>query len=128
MSEIPRLDPIAVQKVLSSPPFAVVEGVINIRDVGGYPIQSKPSLVVKPGSIFRSGDLSRITDLGKKQIHALGIKTIFDLRSDLEIQTYKTQPVGIDGVETVRVPVVVQGFDPGNIVATLVCWQALRWS
>jgi hypothetical protein len=38
------------------------------------------------------------------------------------------EPVGIDGVETIRVPVVVQGFDPCNIVAICVCWQALRWS
>jgi protein tyrosine/serine phosphatase len=92
-----------------------VEGVINIRDIGGYPSQSNPSLIVKPGLIFRSGDPSRITDLGKEQLRALGIKKIFDLRSDSEIQVNDAR-AGIDGVEIIRVPVIVGGFDLDNIV------------
>jgi protein tyrosine/serine phosphatase len=115
--DIPRLAPASVKHALASPPFIVVEGIINIRDIGGYIAQSNPSLMVKPRTIFRSGEVSHITDLGKTQLRALGIKTIFDLRSDSEIQTYNTQAAEIEGVETIRVPVIVGNFDPGNIVA-----------
>ena len=114
-SDISRLDPAVVQRTLSSPPFVIVDGVINIRDIGGYLIQANMSLMIKPGIVFRSGEPSCISGLGKEQLRALGIKTIFDLRSDFEMKNYNIQGTEIEGVRTIRVPIVVGGFDPDNV-------------
>lgn len=109
------VDNTTVQTILSSPPFVVVEGVINIRDVGGYPT-SNPDLFVKSSSVFRSGEPSRITDHGKEQLHSLKIVKIFDMRSDSEIVAYKTQPPAIEGVELVRVPISdKESYDPASL-------------
>jgi len=92
------------RKIISSPPFVVVEGVINVRDLGGY-ATSNSDLVVKSSSVFRSGELSHITDHGREQLRALRITKIFDMRSDSEIASYKTEAPVIEGIEFVRVPV-----------------------
>ena len=42
---------------------------------------------------------------GKAELKALGITTIFDLRSDTEIQKYKSPLPSIEGVEILRTPV-----------------------
>ncbi|KAJ7023416.1 protein-tyrosine phosphatase-like protein [Mycena alexandri] len=89
--------------ILFSPPFVVVDGVINIRTIGGYKIDN--SLLVTPGLIFRSGEVSGITEAGKQQLLALGIRRIFDMRSNLEINSYKTASPDIPGVEFVHVPI-----------------------
>ena len=44
-------------------------------------------------------------DAGKAILKELGIKTIFDLRSDTEIQKYNTSSPTIDGVDIIHVPV-----------------------
>ncbi|KAJ6593167.1 protein-tyrosine phosphatase-like protein [Mycena capillaripes] len=89
--------------ILSSPPFVVVEGVINVRTIGGY--KTDPSHIVNPKLVFRSGEISSITETGKEQFLALGIRRVFDLRTNLEINSYKTASPEIPGVEFVRAPV-----------------------
>jgi hypothetical protein len=97
---------------ISSPPFVVVEGVFNIRGVGACPIPSH-GLFLKSPTLFRSGELFGITPRGKRQLAELGIRRVFDLRSDVEIAGYKTSTPAIDGVEVVRVPVSqAQAYDP----------------
>jgi len=109
------MDEPEVQNILSSPPFVVVDGVINIRDIGGYPTLN-PNLFVKRFSVFRAGELSGITDRGKEQLHALKIAKIFDMRSDSEIASYKAEGPAIEGVEFVRVPVSQkQSYDPAGL-------------
>ncbi|KAJ7286862.1 protein-tyrosine phosphatase-like protein [Mycena rebaudengoi] len=74
--------------ILSSAPFVVVDGVFNIRAIGGYKAND-PTYVVKPGVAFRSGEISGITETGKEQLLALGIHRVFDLRTpsgDQQIQ------------------------------------------
>lgn len=107
--------PDEVERALSNRPFIIVEGIINIRDIGGYPSGLYPSRIVKPLSVLRSGEPTRVTDSGKQQLRALGIQKIFDLRSDVEIKTYKLETLGIEGIEIVRTPIFVGGFDPENI-------------
>ena len=98
-----------------SPPFVDIEGVVNIRGVGGCPIASR-GLFLKSPALFRSGEPSGITSSGKDQLLALGIRRVFDLRSDIEIAGYKTSTPAINGVEFVRVPVSqVQAYDPVSL-------------
>ena len=50
---------------------------------------------------------------GKAQLKELGVKTVYDLRSDTEIERYDTPCPQIDGVEIVRVPVFkVEDYSP----------------
>ena len=68
----------------------------NFRDFGGY--QTTNGTKLKKGLLYRSGDLSRATASDLEQFSALGIKTICDLRSDLERQK---EPDRIPDVEPV---------------------------
>ena len=61
-----------------------MEAIHNFRDFGGYETQTGEC--VRQGLLFRSGDLSRATDADLERLAALGIKTICDLRSDVERQ------------------------------------------
>ena len=55
-----------------------VNGVSTFRDMGGYPAGTGGT--VKEGVIFRSGDLSGISDEGIQDLKRLGIVTVVDLR------------------------------------------------
>lgn len=134
MADLEPLDPQFVQTVLSNPPFVSVPGVHNVRDLGLYPAHisfsrqatgesdiegdrnGNASLVTRPGYMFRSAEVSGITEegtscfiiaslwfsrifisrslnpyfLGEAQLLDLGITTIFDLRSETEMKKYNT--------------------------------------
>ncbi|GJE84293.1 tyrosine-protein phosphatase [Phanerochaete sordida] len=98
------LDPEYVKDILSRPPFISVPGVVNMRDLGSY-TTCYPGMITKPLFLFRSGEVSAITEEGKAKLRELGVTTIFDLRSDTEIAKYETPCPTIEGVDVVRVPV-----------------------
>lgn len=93
--------------VPESPPFVSVQGVRNFRDVGGYPISGRPNASVRRGIVYRSAHPSRITAAGTSTLNDLGVKTIFDLRSDPEIARHKeAAPIAdIPGTTRIHVPV-----------------------
>ena len=103
----PSFPPDVLTEKLSSPPFILVEGVINMRDIGGYvssipsPITGKPQ-VVKKSLLFRCGEPSKITEAGKKKLKELGIKRVFDFRTDDEVKKWIALVLDIDGLEVVR--------------------------
>ncbi|KAF8165595.1 protein-tyrosine phosphatase-like protein [Crassisporium funariophilum] len=105
MHDLDPLDPVYVQDILSKPPFITIPGVINVRDLGHYPSATKSGYITKPGYLFRSAELSGITDEGKALVKQLGITRVFDLRSDTEIRKYNTPLPEIDGVEILHTPV-----------------------
>ncbi|KAG6830742.1 hypothetical protein H0H87_007219 [Tephrocybe sp. NHM501043] len=90
-------DSTSVSGLLSSPPFVVVPGVINIRAFGGTPSGSSNTRI-KPLHVFRSGELTRIDATGKSKLRELGITTIFDLRSDSEIAQYSSATPELPGI------------------------------
>lgn len=60
-----------------------IEGVNNVRDVGGIPSSLAEGAMIKQGLIYRSAELEKITDAGIDTfINKLGIKTDIDLRSN----------------------------------------------
>lgn len=59
----------------------VVEGLHNIRDVGGY---RAGDYVTRWNTLYRSDALHRLTDKGRQEFAALGISTVIDLRDDNE--------------------------------------------
>ncbi|GAA6136721.1 hypothetical protein NBRC116583_04680 [Arenicella sp. 4NH20-0111] len=65
-----------------------IEGIINLRDLGGYyGLDRRP---VVWGKMYRSAQLDRISDDGVSAMMSLGIKTVVDLRFDDETQRYPT--------------------------------------
>ena len=69
---------------LPRPPFVNVEGVRNLRDIGGY--STTPGYCTRRGLIYRSADFGTCTENGLKQLEALDVKAIFDLRSKHEVE------------------------------------------
>lgn len=61
--ELKPLDPAYVEEILSNPPFVPIPGVCNVRDLGSYPTAT-PNVVTKPDYVYRSADISRITEEG----------------------------------------------------------------
>ncbi|KAG6886381.1 hypothetical protein C0995_008266 [Termitomyces sp. Mi166 len=93
--------------ILLSPPFVVVPGVINIRALGGTSADGSQKHI-KPFHIFRSGELTRITDIGRSKLHELGVTTVFDLRSDSEIAQFQSATPDISGIRFVRTPALTE--------------------
>ncbi|KAE8144821.1 hypothetical protein BDV25DRAFT_145237 [Aspergillus avenaceus] len=93
-----------VHSIISQPPFIVIPGLFNIRDI------SNDSTYLRCGYAYRSGVLSSISDQGKSALHDLNITTVFDLRR-LDERTKSPAPV-IDGVEIIWEPYT---RDPGKI-------------
>lgn len=92
-------------------PFVQVEGVFNIRTAGNFRVDLERS--VKPFLIFRSGELSKITEQGIQQLIALKIKTVFDFRSKLEVAAFKSATPAIEGITFINVPMSQDRFfDP----------------
>lgn len=99
--------PKAVQdKLLNQPPFVKVPGSFNARYLSSdlslleEPTQSSSS--IKPNYVYRSGALAYLKPQGKDAIRQLGIKSIFDLRSEKERES-EPDPA-IEGVEAVWYP------------------------
>jgi len=66
-----------------------VEGGFNLRDMGGYPTQGGRR--VKTGMLYRSGQMSKLSDAGAAQMAALGIRSVGDLRRGSEREAHPTR-------------------------------------
>ncbi|MFC7447597.1 tyrosine-protein phosphatase [Rhodococcus daqingensis] len=59
-----------------------IASVPNLRDIGGYPTADGSR--VRTGVVYRSTDLGRVVDGDVAALEALGITTVFDLRTEAE--------------------------------------------
>jgi protein-tyrosine phosphatase len=59
-----------------------IPSVPNLRDIGGYP--AAEGARVRTGVVYRSTDLGRVADGDVAALDALGITTVFDLRTESE--------------------------------------------
>lgn len=85
-----------VSKIVSRAPFITVPGVSNIRGLSH-------GNGVRPGFVYRSGNLSDITDEGKSVlVGRIGVRTIFDLRNQSERE--KAPSPEIEGIKTIWMP------------------------
>lgn len=90
-----QLPPPVVAEILSSPPFVVIPGAINVRDISS----NRTALSIRQGFAYRSGMLTKITGLAmSKLVEDVGVKTIFDLRNPSERDKYRSPE--IPGAET----------------------------
>ncbi|ACT04620.1 tyrosine-protein phosphatase [Paenibacillus sp. JDR-2] len=79
-----------------------MERVLNFRDMGGY--KTNDGREVKPGLIFRSADLSAMTEKDIALLRELNITAIFDYRDDHESE--KQPDPAIPSVKNIRVPAI----------------------
>lgn len=96
-----------VRSRLEGPDGAVtLSGIHNFRDVAGPGYALTPSGAMARGIVFRSAAISATDgDVGK--IQSLGVTTIVDLRSDMEVAQQPDVPV--PGAEDVRVDILQGG-------------------
>ncbi|MET8816095.1 tyrosine-protein phosphatase [Streptomyces sp. NPDC004549] len=72
-----------------------VPNVRNFRDACISPM--------RPGILYRSGSLNRLTAVGAERIRELGVRTVVDLRSGVESNVWPGQTHGLD-IEWVPIP------------------------
>lgn len=71
-----------------------LEGAFNFRDIGGY--RTADGKRIKKGLLFRSDELSKLTENDAKIVSNLGVKTIIDYRNEKERE--QNEDVEIPGV------------------------------
>ncbi len=69
-----------------------VEGMFNVRELGGYNTEDGKSFV-KPGVIFRSGHLGKLKDDGAKVLEDIGVKYVLDFRAENETVDLEDRPL-----------------------------------
>jgi protein-tyrosine phosphatase len=61
----------------------VLDGAVNVRDIGGY--RSAYGQEVMPGRLFRGDSLSRLTSADVERLDRLGLRVVIDFRSAGEV-------------------------------------------
>jgi protein-tyrosine phosphatase len=79
-------------------------GTYNVRDVGGYPVAAGG--VTRWRTLLRSDCLHRLDAEGRAVLAELGLRTIIDLRDEVEM---RAEPNALDGIDarTVHRPVAL---------------------
>ncbi len=86
-----------------------VDGAPNFRDVGGY--ETANGRRVRYGKLYRSGMLVGVSDDGVATLNALGIRTVVDLRTQVEVDALGPDRLP-DGVRVIQIRVPSAGADP----------------
>lgn len=81
------------------------ENIRNFRDLGGRG-------PIRPGVLYRSGNLSEAADAELSCLSGLGIKTVIDLRVDREAASGPDRLPS--GAALLRVPLLLNGSTPGH--------------
>lgn len=85
-----------------------LEGALNFRDLGGYP--TVDGRRVRWGRVYRSDSLHGLTPRDHRVIDALGIRTVCDLRAEVEHEANPSLlPPAVE-----RVPCTVPPAQPGE--------------
>jgi protein-tyrosine phosphatase len=93
----------------SGPLFLDIDGLVNIRDLGGYPVGEHAR--TRTGLVYRSDSIHRVTAAGAPSLAALGVRTVIDLRSAAE-RSENPGPLPIVPIEVQENPVASGGrFD-----------------
>lgn len=79
-----------------------LEGSHNFRDLGGYPAAN--GRMIQWRKLFRSDGLNRLSTADVKIINELGLRTVFDLRSPVELETDGLSPIYDHGVLHLHTP------------------------
>jgi protein-tyrosine phosphatase len=85
-----------------------LEGAPNFRDLGGY--ATADGRTVKWGKLYRSDNLSHLTDDDLARVSALGINLVCDFRTDSEKAEDPDRLPATDTPDVLALPIGVDGF------------------
>src|SRR5579871_3771868 len=88
------------KEYFSAPRAVALQGAVNFRDLGGY--TTKYGKQVRWGKIYRSADISKLTDGDLSLLSELHIKMVCDLRGEQEAAAAPDKLP--DGVERILLP------------------------
>ncbi|NND82566.1 MAG: tyrosine-protein phosphatase [Gammaproteobacteria bacterium] len=74
-----------------------IEGLINFRDLGGY--LTRDGATVQWGKVYRSAQLDRLSPNGIRDLAAMNIQTVVDLRFSDETELYPTIQLAVPDAE-----------------------------
>lgn len=66
--------------------LVVLDAVHNFRDLGGYP--ARDGLTTRWGRLYRADGLHRLTRSDVELVRGLGLRTVIDLRTQVELDQY----------------------------------------
>ncbi|MGE0233190.1 MAG: tyrosine-protein phosphatase [Flavobacteriaceae bacterium] len=75
-----------------------IEGSINFRPV--HDLDAGNGRKLRAGALYRGGSYEKLTEQGIAQLHALGINTIFDLRTNTEREEFRSRLADREGFVT----------------------------
>lgn len=68
--------------------------IVNLRDIGGY--QTRTGQQVRWGCVYRSGDLSNLSEADAAYLRQLGLRLVCDLRTSEEVEKSANRLLGGD--------------------------------
>ena len=99
-----------------------IEGLVNLRDLGGLPTASGKTTL--PGRLLRSESPHTVSESGLRSLLDLGIGAVVDLRTTSE-REHRPSPLVDAGVHTSHAPIFTDDEDyPDHLVtaAEVYCW------
>ena len=89
--------------------FIKLEGASNFREIGG--INTSDKKILKPGILFRSDELSNLSDGDAQIISRLNLKLICDLRTPSEIKSKPDRILATEELRIINIPFYHQNRD-----------------
>lgn len=108
--------------MLSRTETLAIDGLINLRDLGGLPTASGTTTL--PGRLLRSESPHSLSDSGLRELLDLGIGAVVDLRTTSE-REQRPSPLTEAGVHTSHAPIFTDDEDyPDHLTtaAEVYCW------
>jgi len=90
-----------------------LSGTCNFRDMGGYKTQDCRTM--KMGLLFRSDELSRLSDNDQLELQRLNIKLIIDLRTPNERKSKPDRISKDAGIKLINIPIYPFHQDPNRL-------------
>jgi protein-tyrosine phosphatase len=100
----------------------VIDGLVNLRDLGGLPTES--GLVTQPGRLLRSESPHTLSESGVRALLDVGLGAVVDLRTASERERTPS-PLEGAGVHTLYAPIFTDDEDYPDHLATageVYCW------
>lgn len=95
-----------------------LEGGVNFRDIGGYIAANGRS--TRWGKLYRSGDLSRLTEADINYLEQMGIRLICDLRTTDETIKYQNRLPQHAALYYLHAPIYEREDAMSRLIATLI--------
>lgn len=91
----------------------VLDGAQNFRDLGGY--ATEDGRRVRWGLLYRSDNLSQLSDADLVRVHELGIRLVCDFRSDEEKAEEPDRLPAEDPPAVAALPIFDESFSPASL-------------